>query len=69
MCYAVGLAGVPKPGDKTSWDKRLKQGADTLLEHVTNGYKAMPPKGGCIKCSQEDLRDTIEQMINGEGLE
>ncbi|PCH57357.1 MAG: cytochrome c5 family protein [Legionellales bacterium] len=69
MCHAVNLAGAPKPGDKTAWDKRLKQGKDTLLQHVIYGYKAMPPKGGCMKCSKEDLLSTIEQMISGAGLD
>jgi len=28
----------------------------TLMQHVTQGFKAMPPRGLCMDCSTEDYQ-------------
>ena len=65
-CHATGAAGAPKLGDKDAWAPRIAKGNDALLSSVTNGLKAMPPKGTCMTCSEEELRAAIEYMI-GQG--
>jgi cytochrome c5 len=35
-----------------------------LLEHTLTGYKAMPPKGGCADCSEQDLENAIAYIIS-----
>ncbi len=64
-CHAAGVAGAPKLDDAASWNERKKQGDSVLLEHVINGYKALPPKGTCMECSDDDLKAVIEYMSNG----
>ncbi|MCB1655693.1 MAG: cytochrome C [Pseudomonadales bacterium] len=32
---------------------------EALVQHVTQGFKAMPPRGLCMDCSVEDYRSTI----------
>ena len=34
----------------------------TLVQHVTQGFKAMPPRGLCMDCSVEDYRSPILWM-------
>lgn len=63
MCHLNGLAGAPKLGDKAAWEPRIAKGIDTLHQHVINGYNAMPAKGGCSTCTDEDLLKAIEYMI------
>ena len=29
---------------------------EALVQHVTQGFKAMPPRGLCMDCSVEDYR-------------
>ena len=53
---------APKKGDAAAWEPRLKQGMDTLVQHVTNGFNAMPPRGMCMDCTAEDYKATIEWM-------
>jgi len=65
-CHATGVAGAPKLGDKEAWAPRIAKGNDALLLSVTNGLKAMPPKGTCMSCSEDELRAALEYMV-GEG--
>lgn len=64
MCHETGLAGAPKLGDKTAWKKRLDQGMETVINHAIHGLKAMPPKGGCSTCSDEEIKKAIEYMLS-----
>jgi cytochrome c5 len=61
-CHATGVLGAPKTGDTTAWQPRLKQGSETLLSRVVNGYKNMPAKGLCSDCSDEDYIALIKFM-------
>ena len=62
VCHNGQLPMAPKKGDAAAWEPRLKQGMDTLVQHVTNGFNAMPPRGMCMDCSAEDYKATIEWM-------
>ena len=65
-CHAAGIAGAPKLGDKAAWAPRIAKGNDALLSSVKNGLKAMPPKGTCMSCSEDELRAAMEYMV-GQG--
>jgi len=62
-CHGTGAAGAPKFGDAAAWAPRIKQGIDTLLNHAINGLRAMPPRGTCASCSDDDLKAAIEYMV------
>ena len=64
MCHETGVAGAPKFGDKGAWQARIQEGVDTLVKHVIGGYKAMPPKGGCLTCDDEEIKKTVEYMLS-----
>lgn len=64
-CHANGVAGAPKYKDKNAWQPRITKGIDTLLQHVKEGYNAMPPRGTCSECTDTDLRKAIEFMMAG----
>jgi cytochrome c5 len=63
-CHATGAAGAPKLGDKEAWAPRIAQGTDTLVASVMNGKNAMPPKGACASCSDEDIKAAVEYMVS-----
>ena len=63
-CHASGVAGAPKFGDKEAWAPRIATGMDAIMTVVKNGKGAMPPKGTCMDCSDEDLKKAVEYMIN-----
>jgi cytochrome c5 len=63
-CHAAGVAGAPKPGDSEAWSPRIAKGTGALVQSVTNGLNAMPPKGGCMSCSEDELRGAVEYMVS-----
>ena len=63
-CHAAGVAGAPKFGDKTAWGERVGKGVDALVATVKTGKNAMPPKGACADCTDEELRAAVEHMLS-----
>lgn len=64
VCHAAGVAGAPKLGDKEAWAPRAAKGIDALLASATKGLNAMPPRGTCATCSDDDLKAAIEYMVS-----
>ena len=62
VCHASGAANAPKTGDAAAWEPRMAKGMDTLVQSVQNGLNAMPPKGMCFDCSDEDYQAMITYM-------
>jgi cytochrome c5 len=63
-CHATGVAGAPKFGDKDAWAPRIATGMDALLQNATNGIRAMPPKGTCMDCTEDQLKAAIQYMVD-----
>jgi len=63
-CHANGVANAPKPGDKAAWAPRIATGIDAMLATAKKGKGAMPPKGTCMGCSDDDLKAAIEYMVS-----
>ena len=62
-CHSAGAAGAPKTGVTGAWAARQEQGIDTLVQHAYEGYNAMPAKGLCADCSEEEIRNAVEYML------
>ncbi|WP_299181394.1 c-type cytochrome [uncultured Neptuniibacter sp.] len=62
-CHAVGVAGAPKFGT-SEWTDRAAKGMDSLLATAISGVGAMPPKGLCADCSDDELQGAIQHMID-----
>ena len=62
VCHAAGAANAPKTGDVAAWEPRMAKGMDVLVASINNGLNAMPPKGMCYDCSDEDYKALIEYM-------
>lgn len=68
-CHMTGVAQAPKLDDPAAWEPRLAQGMAGLLQAVTNGKGAMPPKGGFAHLTETELRNAIEFMLDKAGVE
>jgi len=64
VCHATGVANAPKLDDAAAWAPRIAQGMDVLLQSAINGKNAMPPRGTCMSCSDDDLKAAIEYMTS-----
>jgi len=63
-CHGSGAAGAPKFGDKVWVQKEKKEGIKELVKDAIKGEKAMPPKGGCADCTDEEIRAAVKYMID-----
>ena len=63
-CHATGAAGAPLFGNKEAWQSRIDLGLDALLQTAIAGKGAMPPRGSCPECSDDDLKAAIEFMVS-----
>ncbi|MDM8348630.1 c-type cytochrome [Pseudomonas sp. sp1636] len=61
-CHVSGVLDAPKIGDSAAWQARATNGVDGLLANAISGLNAMPPKGTCNDCSDDELRAAIEKM-------
>jgi cytochrome c5 len=64
-CHATGALDAPKKGDAAAWKPRLAQGMETLHKHAIDGIRAMPPRGTCGDCSDDDILNAIKFMTDG----
>lgn len=55
--------GAPKIGNEEDWNGRVKKGLNALYENTNEGFNAMPPRGGCFECSDEQLVLAIITML------
>ena len=64
VCHRSGLASAPIYRNKAQWKSRLAaKSIDELTISAVKGINAMPPKGTCNTCSNDDIRAAIEYML------
>ncbi|KJS09026.1 MAG: cytochrome C [Gammaproteobacteria bacterium BRH_c0] len=62
-CHMTGAAGAPKLGDVAAWAPRIEQGIETLYTHGIQGIRGMPPRGLCMDCSDDEIKATVDYMV------
>jgi cytochrome c5 len=63
-CHGTGVAGAPQFGDKNAWAPYIATGEDTMVKNALRGKGVMPPKGGAVTASEEDIRAAVRYMVN-----
>ena len=63
-CHGTGALGAPKYGDASAWGERMKKGTDTLVSNAIAGFNAMPPRGTCAACSDDEIAATVQYMLD-----
>jgi cytochrome c len=61
-CHDSGAAGAPVVGNADDWAPRIKQGKETLYEHAIKGFNGMPPKGGNMSLSDDQVKAITDYM-------
>lgn len=64
-CHNSGANNAPVTGNAEAWAPRIAKGTDVLLDSIINGLNngAMPAKGLCMDCSNDDLQATLDYML------
>lgn len=55
--------GAPRFGVSDDWRSRLEQDVAQLYQHTDEGFNAMPPRGGCFECTDEQLLLALVSMV------
>ena len=55
--------GAPRIHHPEDWQQRVSQGLEQILQHVNQGYRAMPARGGCFECTDRQLHRTVLFML------
>lgn len=63
VCHSGAIPNAPAFGSDT-WKTLAARGMDDLLASAIAGPTGMPPKGGCADCSDKELSDAIQHMID-----
>ncbi len=63
-CHGVGVAGAPVFGKADQWASRIDKGMDVLIANAISGINAMPPRGTCGDCSDDEIKGVVEYMAN-----
>lgn len=63
-CHAVAGVNAPLTGHEEAWAPRLaERGREGLLHSTKFGYRYMPARGLCSKCSDEEYLALIDFMV------
>lgn len=67
ICHKTGVGGAPVSGEAFDWSKRIAKGRDTLYKHALEGFQGedgvMPPKGGFMNLSDDDVKAAVDYMV------
>ena len=63
VCHAAGIGDAPIPGDDNDWSDRLAKGRAALVSSALSGIGIMPPKGGQVHLSDDDIAAAVDFII------
>jgi cytochrome c5 len=67
-CHGNGIGGAPMITNSAAWKERIAQGVDTLRQHAIEGYTGsagyMPPKGGRLDLSDDEIYGAVDYMVS-----
>lgn len=66
-CHAKGDKGAPRVGDHGAWSKLAEQGLSGLTDQALKGIRNMPPHGGNLKLSDDEIKRAVTYMVNQSG--
>ena len=64
VCHATGVGDAPLFGNLEQWQPRIDKGLEVLVTTSLEGLKLMPPMGSCMSCSEDEMRDAVQYIID-----
>jgi cytochrome c5 len=62
-CHDGGVAGAPVPGSEQMVQREAERGIEGMVQNAINGLNAMPPRGGDMSLSDEQMQAAVEFMM------
>ena len=63
-CHTSGVMGAPKYASLEDWAPRVDLGLEKLTLSAIAGKGGMPAKGTCMDCSDNDIKITVQYMLD-----
>ena len=63
-CHTSGIMGAPKYASLADWTSRIDLGLDKLTASAIAGKGGMPARGTCMDCSDNDIKVTVQYMLD-----
>lgn len=64
MCHDTGMAGAPTRVATDHWVARLADvGFNTIVTNAITGINAMPARGMCMTCSDDDIAELVSYLM------
>ncbi|MFA5233865.1 MAG: c-type cytochrome [Sulfurimonas sp.] len=63
VCHKTDAMGAPAVGDKGAWATIMGQGIDKVNHNAINGLGGMPPKGGAMDLTDDQVKDIVKFMV------
>lgn len=63
VCHESGIGDAPIAGQSAAWQERLATGRDQLVANAISGKGIMPPKGGQLQLSDDEVAVAVDYMI------
>lgn len=64
-CHGTGAAGAPVTGNADAWGERMAKGMEAVMANAINGIGAMPARGLCMDCTDDQIAALINYMVAG----
>jgi cytochrome c5 len=63
-CHTSGVMGAPKYASLEDWAPRINLGIDNLTKSAIAGKGGMPARGACMDCSDNEIKLTVQYMLD-----
>ena len=63
-CHSSGVMGAPKYASLEDWAPRIDLGLEKLTLSAIAGKGGMPAKGTCMDCSDNEIKLTVQYMLD-----
>jgi cytochrome c len=63
VCHKTDAMGAPAVGAKGAWATVMEQGIDKVNHNAINGLGGMPPKGGAMDLTDDQVKDIVKFMV------
>lgn len=63
-CHERGAGGAPRPDQPADWREVPVDQRELLYQRVIEGWRGMPERGSCYRCSDQLLRQAVDHMLD-----
>ena len=63
-CHTSGVMDAPKYASLEDWSTRIDVGLEKLTLSAIAGKGGMPPKGACMDCTDNEIKNTVQYILD-----